>query len=201
MKDIFTDIIANRWWDPNVPCGSGSSLEYTQLLRDALPDFLVKHGITSMLDAPCGDHSWMSLIQFPSGFSYMGGDIVEFLIDQNKKQWPNKEFTVFDLTQDHLPDVDLLFCRDCLFHLSEKDLVKVFDNIRSSSVKYIMTTSYKSGHYSNHDIKTGSFRPINLELAPFNLPVPVDRLDDGVAGAVIRELCLWHKDDFTDALK
>jgi hypothetical protein len=201
MKDIFTDIVKNRKWDQSVPCGSGSSLDYTKKLRETLPSFLVKHRIQSMIDAPCGDHSWMSLVEFPENFQYIGGDIVEFMIDSNQTTWPERDFRVFDLTQDTLPDVDLLFCRDCLFHLSENDLVKVFDNVLSSNVKYIMTTSYLPAHSQNNDIGTGGFRPINLEKAPFSLPEPIDGLDDGPANAVIRRMCLWNKNDLNKALK
>ena len=201
MKDIFTNIIKNRYWR-DVPCGSGSTLEFTQLLRDTLPNFLIKHNITSMLDAPCGDFSWMSLVNFQKGFKYIGGDIVNFMVEENQSKYPDQEFRVFDLTTDKLPNVDLLFCRDCLFHLCEDDIKKIFDNALSSSVKYIMTTSYiESFGYSNQNIQTGQFRPINLERAPFNLPVPIDALDDGIPGKIERRLCLWKVQDLQQALK
>jgi hypothetical protein len=200
MKEIFTDIVKNRKWR-EVPCGSGSTLEYTKLLRDTLPNFLIKHNIQSMLDAPCGDHSWMSLVDFPTGFRYIGGDIVEFMIEENQTKWSNYDFRVFDLTKDALPNVDLLFCRDCLFHLSEDDILKVFDNVLSSSVKYIMTTSYLAQYSDNCNINTGDFRPINLEKAPFNLPSPIDSLDDGPENNLIRRMCLWNKNDLINALK
>lgn len=199
MKEIFTEIIQHRRW-LEVPCGSGSTLGFTQLLRDALPDFLIKHNINSMLDAPCGDFSWMSLVDFPKNFLYQGGDIVEFMVTENQYKYPDIDFKVFDLTQDSFPNVDMLFCRDCLFHLCESDIKKVFDNLLGSSVKYIMTTSYMS-NYSNHDISTGDFRPINLEQAPFDLPSPIDALDDGLPGEVVRRLCLWNVQDLQQAFK
>jgi SAM-dependent methyltransferase len=201
MKDIFTDIIKNRRWE-DVPCGSGSTLEYTKLLRDTLPNFLIKHNITSMLDAPCGDFSWMSLVNFPPGFRYIGGDIVNFMVKENQSKYSGRDFRVFDLTIDELPDVDMLFCRDCLFHLSEDDIKKVFDNVLASNVKYIMTTSYiESIGYSNQNIQTGAFRPINLERAPFNLPCPIDSLDDGPLEKIERRLCLWNVQDLQKAFK
>ena len=201
MKDIFTNIIKHRHWQ-DVPCGSGSTLEYTKLLRDTLPDFLIKHNITSMLDAPCGDFSWMSLVEFPPKFRYLGGDIVNFMVEDNQSKYPNQEFRVFDLTTDKLPNVDVLFCRDCLFHLSEDDIKKVFDNVLASNVKYIMTTSYiESIRYSNQNIQTGAFREINLEKEPFNLPAPIDSLDDGPTGRIERRLCLWNVQDLQQAFK
>ena len=201
MRDIFTDIIRYRKWDHNVPCGSGSSMAYTKQLRETLPAFLIKHRIQSMADMPCGDFSWMSQVEFPENFYYIGGDIVNFLIRKNQRKWPEKDFKVFDLTRDTLPDVDLLFCRDCLFHLSESDIAKVFDNVLSSNVKYIMTTSFLPGHFDNQDIKTGEFRPVSLEATPFNLPNPIDSLDDGPVGEVTRRMCLWNKDDVRNAFK
>jgi hypothetical protein len=155
-----------------------------------------------MLDAPCGDFSWMNLVNFQKGFKYIGGDIVNFMVKENQSKYPDREFRVFDLTSNALPDVDLLFCRDCLFHLSEDDIKKVFDNVLFSSVKYIMTTSYiESTGYSNQNIQTGAFRPINLEKEPFNLPAPIDALDDGIAGQIGRRLCLWNVQDLQQAFK
>ena len=67
MKDIFEDIIKNRRWR-EVLCGSGSTIHYTKTLRESLVGFLQKHNINSMFDAPCGDYSWMSLVEFPDNF-------------------------------------------------------------------------------------------------------------------------------------
>ena len=94
MKDIFTNIIKYRKWDHNIPCGSGSSLGYTEQLRKTLPAFLIKHRIQSMADMPCGDFSWMSQVEFPENFYYIGGDIVNFLIRKNQRKWPEKDFKV-----------------------------------------------------------------------------------------------------------
>ena len=192
MKHIFNNIIKRGDWRySNTVCGGGSTLEYTEPLRNALPEFLTNHNINSMLDAPCGDYSWMQLVEFPAGFKYIGGDIVEFLIENNRQSHPSTEFLNFDLTTTPLPDVDLLFCRDCLFHLSYDDIMLVFKNIARSNIKYILTTSYYPGHYSNIDIKTGDFRPISLLEIPYSLPEPVDSIDDWIPEYAARRLCLW----------
>jgi hypothetical protein len=192
MKHIFDSIIKRGYWKyGNTVCGGGSTLEYTEPLRNTLPGFLTKHNITSMLDAPCGDYSWMQLVKFPEGFRYTGGDIVDSLIKNNLRDHPSIEFLNFDLTTTPIPDVDLLFCRDCLFHLSYNDIMQVLTNIARSNVKYILTTSYYSEYYSNKDIVTGDFRPISLLEMPYNLPDPIDSIDDWIPDHPARRLCLW----------
>jgi hypothetical protein len=190
MKKIFENIIQNHCWQ-DVVCGSGSTLEYTKPLRDSLPNFLSKHNITSMFDAPCGDYSWMSLVEFKSGFKYIGGDIVEFMINSNRSTYPGVEFTVFDISQDAIPDVDLLFCRDCLFHFSQEDIDQTFDNILKSNVQYILTTSYING--SNHNIITGNFRELDFIKPPFNFDLPIGTINDWIPGYAPRQMCLWHR--------
>ena len=192
MKHIFDSIIKRGYWNyGNTVCGGGSTLEYTEALRNALPGFLAKHNITSMLDAPCGDYSWMQLVKFPAEFRYIGGDIVDSLIENNLRDHPSMEFLNFDLTTTPMQDVDLLFCRDCLFHFSYNDIMLVFENIARSNIKYILTTSYYPEYYSNKDINTGDFRPISLLEMPYNLPDPIDSIDDWIPGLDARRLCLW----------
>jgi hypothetical protein len=194
MKEIFEKIIKNRFWR-NVPCGSGSTVEYTTPLRQFLPDFVAKHNIASMLDLPCGDYSWMSMVDWPGNFQYQGADIVEFMISENQQRCPDINFSVMNLCQDPLPQVDLLFCRDCLFHLSFADIKQAFSNISRSKIRWVLTTTYPDV-IINTDIKTGDFRPINLELHPFNLPKPVDYLVDYIPNHQARVMALWKQEDF-----
>jgi hypothetical protein len=140
------------------------------------------------LDAPCGDYSWMSLVDWPNNITYMGADIVDSLIDNNRKKYPKKVFKILDLSKDPLPTVDLLFCRDCLFHFSYRDLIKTFKNIYQSEIKYVMFTSYQFG--DNRDIDTGDFRELMLERDPINLPEPIDLIAESPLN---RNLCLWPR--------
>jgi hypothetical protein len=194
MKEIFEKIIKHRLWR-DVPCGSGSTVEYTTTLRQSLPDFVAKHNVASMLDLPCGDYSWMSMVDWPENFQYQGADIVEFMINENQQRCPDINFSVMNLCQDTLPQVDLLFCRDCLFHLSFADIKQAFNNISRSKIRWVLTTTY-SDVTINTDIKTGDFRPINLELQPFNLPKPVDYLVDYIPNYQARVMALWKQEDF-----
>jgi len=199
MKPVFEDIIQNRRWS-NVVCGTGSTIENTRTLRDQLVPFLQKYHINSMADIPCGDFSWMSKVEFPEGFRYIGGDIVGFMVEQARQKYPGVELIQFDLSQDSIPKVDLLFCRDCLFHFSLADIQRTLDNIGRSSVKYVMFTSYYNG--INHDIQTGAFREVDFLKAPFDFPEPIDFIDEDIPEQIRkRRLCLWSIDTIQKYIK
>ena len=192
MKEIFEDIVHNQKWKKST-CGPGSTIGYTKNLREKLKPLLIKHNIKSMLDIPCGDYSWMSLINVQEVVNYTGGDIVEFLIKENKLKYPNVNFSVFNLTTDKLPDIDLLFCRDCLLHLSFEDIDKVFKNISESNIKYILTSNWFEDATNDRNILTGSWRYVNFLDSPYNFEKPLDSIVDFVEGFPRREMLLWPK--------
>jgi hypothetical protein len=192
MKEIFEDIVRNKKWKVH-PCGPGSTIEYTTNLRSQLGNVLKKHNITSMIDAPCGDYSWMSITDLPSVTTYIGGDIVEFLIKENSQNYPNINFKITDLTTDELPDVDLLFCRDCLLHLNFVDIHKVFNKISQSNIKYIFLSNWFEDAENYKDIETGKARYINFLESPFYFEQPIDTITDYVDGFPKREMMLWPK--------
>ena len=71
----------NLWGNSQSRSGDGSTLEYTENIRVELPRLFLKYDIRSVLDGPCGDFNWMSLIaeSNPSIF-FIGVDIVPELV-------------------------------------------------------------------------------------------------------------------------
>lgn len=61
-----------------------------------------------------------------------------------------------------------------------------------SGAQYLLTTSY-SNTRANKDIPTGSWRPLNLMIAPFNFPKPVSIFNEGYEQD--KCLVLWRFDD------
>jgi hypothetical protein len=191
VREIFQNIIDNHLWLETL-CGSGSTTTATEPIRQALVPFLVKHNINSVLDAPCGDYSWMSLVDWPTHIKYIGADIVGSMIDKNKQIYPNIDFRQLDISNDQLPEVDLLFCRDCLFHFSFEDIQRTLHNIAKSNIKYVMLTSYHQG--DNRNIPTGDFRQLKLTEEPLNFPPPIDSIEDWIPNhpwVQPRSMCLW----------
>lgn len=174
-EDRFTKIYhSNHWNNFESRSGEGSTLENTENIRVELPRILELYKISKMLDAPCGDFNWMQYVTAKTSIKYIGGDIVKPLIADNRSKYSDKDTTFIhlDLTKSPLPEADLLFCRDCLIHLSYKDISLVLKNFLNSSIPYLITTSSAapSGpRIKNSNITTGDMRPIDLFAEPFGL--------------------------------
>ena len=137
----------------------------TETIRKELPEVFKKFNIKSILDIPCGDFNWMNNVDLKE-VHYIGADIVENMIEDNKNNFKDYEFKVLDITEDDLPKVDLIFARDILGHFDYENIEKTIKNIIRSGSKYLLTTSFTKWEY-NIDIKNGDWRPINLMLKPF----------------------------------
>lgn len=175
VQDIFKLIYQDHTWNVETNesvSGEGSNLYQTRLIRSWLPGLLQSMEIRSILDVPCGDFFWMKEVDL-HGIKYIGADIVPLIIDQNnfKYKSPDRFFVDLNLITDQLPDVDAIFCRDCLVHFSFADIFKSIENIINSAAKYLMTTTFPL-QPGNHDILTGGWRPLNFTLPPFNFPPP-----------------------------
>ena len=166
---VFSEIYRNNYWGSGESrSGRGSELSATERLRQFLPYIWNKYQIKSLFDAPCGDYNWMRMVE-KNGIIYIGGDIVPDCIENNNKQYKeeNVSFKVMDITKDDLPKVDMIFCKDCLQHLSNEDIWKALKNFRKSGSTWLLTTSYPLTQ-KNWDIQNGGYRPLNLLAEPFN---------------------------------
>jgi 2-polyprenyl-3-methyl-5-hydroxy-6-metoxy-1,4-benzoquinol methylase len=168
LKEVFTNIYnQNLWMSRESKSGAGSELLNTQTIRTEIPKLIEKFNIKKVLDIPCGDYNWMSNVDL-HGVDYIGADIVEGLIEENKKKFEGTKFEVLDITKDKLPKVDLIFARDVLGHFDYFNIHKALSNMVDSGSKYLLTTSFTKWHF-NTNIDNGGWRPINLMIEPFKL--------------------------------
>lgn len=191
----------NTWGDSESVSGPGSTLAYTKNIRTKIPELVEELGVFIILDSPCGDFNWFRAIEWNIGISYIGADIVKPLTDKNQLLYgdASKRFISLDITNDKLPQADLWLCRDCLFHLSYKDIAIAIQNFLTSDIRYILTSNHQNCT-KNKDITTGSFRLLNLELPPFNLGKPIMVIDDWIEGFPERQLCLWERNTLINKL-
>lgn len=204
-EDVFTRIFAgNKWQGAESVSGKGSDLTQTRIVARELPRILRDFRVMSVLDVPCGDFHWMRHVQL-GDVDYTGGDIVADLIRKNSEQYarPGIHFRRLDLLNGGLPRTDLIFCRDCLVHFSYRNIFSAFKSVCDSDSTYLLTTTFPERR-SNHDIATGQWRALNLQLAPFNLPAPVRLLNEGCTEDggrfADKSLALWRVADLRSSL-
>lgn len=197
IETIFADIYTgNKWRGRDSASGTGSDLRQTEVVRNALPALWEALGIRTMLDVPCGDFHWMKHVALER-IEYTGADIVLDMVERNREyETSTIHFCRINLVEDKLPRFDLIFCRDCLVHLSFKDAQKALQNICDSGSTYLLTTTF-SDLERNVDIATGQWRKLNLTLSPFSLSPPALLINENCTeGDAYRDksLGLWKVD-------
>ncbi len=205
LEEFFSDIYrGNRFLGEDSVSGPGSDLYQTRIITKQLPTLFRELSTSTMLDIPCGDFHWMNSVDLDS-VDYIGADIVKEMVQNNREKYEraNLHFQHLNLISGELPKVDLVFCRDCLVHFSFTDILLALRNIYTSGSKYLLTTTFPSRR-NNHDIVTGSWRPLNLEIAPFNLPKPLKVINEGCTegnGAYSdKSLGLWQIEEIRKTL-
>lgn len=200
-RGVFTHIYrTNRWGDPVSISGPGSNPENTAAILAAIPGILERYDVASILDIPCGDYAWMRHLPFDG--RYIGADVVPDIITRNRELYaaPSRRFEVLDLLVDALPRVDLILCRDCMVHLSNGQVRRGIARILASRSRLLLATHFPNCR-RNKDIITGSWRPINLEIAPFRLPPPILMIDEPKSLHQGKTLSLWKLDDCLEKMR
>jgi len=169
----------NLWGAPASVSGLGSETDATAVLRNELPALLRKLGVTSLLDAPCGDAGWIN--QADLGVDFIGVDIVPDLIAALRERAGRGEirgdYRLADITRDPLPRVDAILCRDCLVHLSFANIISAIANFHRSGATWLITTTFPAWQ-ENFDCEDGDWRALNFERAPFSWGAPVTFLNE-----------------------
>jgi len=136
------------------------------------------HNNLTVCDLGCGDFNIGKQLTKHTK-KYIAIDIVESLIDRNKKlyQAENLEFHCLDISKDELPVADCIILRQVLQHLSNAEIMSTVKKLRN--YKYIILTEHLPiGDFTpNKDIISGQgirlkqHSGVNLLEAPFNFKV------------------------------
>ena len=174
----------NLWGAEASVSGLGSELDATATLRAELPPLLKRLNVTSLLDAPCGDATWIARVDL--GMRVTGIDIVPELIEQLRERAArgelSGEYHLADITCDSLPRADAILCRDCLVHFSFANIARAVDNFRRTGGAWLITTTFPDWQ-QNADCEDGDWRALSFERAPFNWGRPVELLNENCTEA------------------
>lgn len=168
---------------PETECGAGSTLANTETVREWLPRVLRQIEAKLLLDIPCGDFNWMSRTDL-SMVDYLGCDNDKrHIYAAMGKHSPPKfrprstTFMRADLFTSKLFEADVILCRDFFQHLPLPRVVEALERIQDTGARYMIATSH--GNETNQGIgMEGDFSPVNLMVPPFNLPFPLDEVED-----------------------
>ncbi len=92
MQRVFENVYdKNGWGVAGGGSGIGSTHRATESARIVLELVVLKYGILSMLDAPCGSMSWMPLaltriVEMAPCFDYLGADIARPIVEGEKSE-------------------------------------------------------------------------------------------------------------------
>ncbi len=202
IRSVFTQVYYKPVADRECLSGSGSDLIQTAVIAREIPKLIERLAIKTMLDAPCGDFYWLSQVELNLE-KYVGVDIVRELVMRNADKFGGngRLFMCLDVTTDKLPKTDLILSRDMTVHLSNHDCLAAFRNFKRSQAGYLLTTTFPDRE-ENEDILTGEWRPLNLQLQPFNFPEPLQLINEncteGGGQYADKSLGLWRISDLPD---
>ena len=185
----------NQWGSEESVSGEGSTLAYTENVRNGLGHILYKHKVASIVDVACGDFNWMRVFLQDYTCHYTGVDIVSDVIAANKAQYgsENVEFYELNVIESIPPLGDITLFRDCILHLSFDDGMRALRNIAKSGSPFVLTSSYPQ-ESNSEDIVTGRWRRVNLMEPPYNLPAPIQSIDENAPGKI---LGVWKCSDLS----
>ena len=149
--------------------GPGSHIANTGEVTTALNKFIFEHNIASILDLGCGDWNWFKNVERRCA-SYVGWDACPQMIADNCESHgcESVKFQTKDIVTEAYPPVDLIICRDVLFHMTEDLSIRVLDKIKSSC-KYFLCSSFNDVK-ENFPHRSGwGFYKINTNAPPFDL--------------------------------
>ncbi|MEW6538096.1 MAG: class I SAM-dependent methyltransferase [Pseudomonadota bacterium] len=197
LRARFTGVYRSAAWGSSESLSGPGSERNSGSVRQALialSQIVEKYEVRSVADIPCGDFNWMPefLEKHPS-VAYAGYDIVGGLVSQNRKSHPAVKFYVLDITEQVPPRADLIFSKDLVNHLLDRDVWKALANMIRSGATYLMITS-NSVSTPNEDLPRnvgGMSRLLNLRTEPFSFPTPI--YEDGY-------LAVWRTEDLVFVL-
>ena len=129
----MSDKFVTEWQSgmPETPCGAGSKVDRTKIIRDWLPRMVEKYEIYDINDIGAGDLNWIGLVDWPHEVDYYPTDVRPRHSDVG---W-------LDIVETIPRKADLCMCFYVLNHFRKRqDWYAALDNIQQSGSKYLMMT-------------------------------------------------------------
>lgn len=179
IENIFTDIYDKNMWhmgQNETRSGLGSTTNWASNIRNNIINLIDTLHIKNILDVSCGEWNWMkeNSFKFKDDIYYTGLDIVKDVIDNNIKKYSNNNINFIHTDMltylKSIPNksVDLLLCRHTFEHLPTSYNIECLIEIKRICKYALITTNKTCNNNIDLDYSTSVYRPINLDLQPYN---------------------------------
>jgi Methyltransferase domain len=203
LQETFSEIYLQKTWGgESVDFFSGDGSHdphlvsvYVAAVRQFLAGFNVK---VPVVDLGCGDFNvGRQLTSYVS--YYVACDVVSQLIERNRARFaePHLVFRCMDITKDPLPSGEVVFLRQVLQHLSNREILQVIAKL--SAYKFLVLTEHLPAnpvfapnldkpHGAGIRLGRGSGSGVVLTSPPFNLQIKSEQVlcEVSAYGGVIR---------------
>ena len=157
-------------------CGSGSTMEATEKLRQWLAYIAKKYRVQFVNDCGCGDRVWVAQVRWD--VAYTGYDVQHYFgVEQ------------LDITKERTRDADLILCKDVFRHLSNDDVLAALKLFAEAAPLLVADSDLVEG--TNGELGKGNrwpARPVDLRDEPFSLGQPIESIN----GAGHKMFGLWR---------
>lgn len=182
-KAVMHQIYEQHFWggkDFDFYSGDGShdSKITEPYLKSVINFFESQPKKLTICDLGCGDFN-IGKHLVPFAKKYIAIDIVEALIERNKKQFEleNLEFHCLDISKDALPEADCIILRQVLQHLSNKEILQILEKLENYKL-VILTEHLPIGDFepnkdkiANLGIRLKQNSGVDILKVPFNFKV------------------------------
>lgn len=162
---------ANAWNGTETRSGPGSGSAATTRVAAAITALVAELGISSVVDAACGEGYWQ-----PDLPGYLGLDVAPEAVEVARRTHPEREYRVQDVRRG-CPRADLVLCRDAIQHLPLTHGCQLLAAIRASGSSWLLASTYPGG--PNRDVPVGGYFEPDLEAPPYGLEPAVRLYHDG----------------------
>ena len=164
MKEIFADIYEKERWGKGRGSGPGSSLFSNKKYIPFLENFLRDNNITSVIDFGCGDWQFSQYIDW-GDIDYLGLDVVDSVIENNKKQFPEYSFVSDTDVFKYLSDRKLIIIKYVLMHWPDEEIESFLDKPTKYNI-WILLINSAVNQPIKRKLKVGGWSPLEYDKLP-----------------------------------
>jgi hypothetical protein len=157
-------------------------------IAETIKDVIRKYDVTTVTEFGCGFWNYARLIDW-QGITYNGYDVAAGPIEFNSKKYGSQNIHFHQLVDGvQLAPADLVISKDVLQHLPNEDVLHYLSVFKKSFSYMLIFNAAAPADNLNGPIEHGGYRPLRLDLPPFNETVEiVDEWDNPLFGVPYHE--------------